>query len=76
MLGELSLVGPLSDDPAPDLLDVSPRGDYVFRLAARRAAAHGGPLRTGVLRAIAPIANVGAAGVDRADLHGSRVRLE
>ncbi len=30
VVGEISLVGKLSDDPSPDLLDVSPRGDRVY----------------------------------------------
>jgi DNA-binding beta-propeller fold protein YncE len=30
VVGEFSLAGGLSDDPSPDLLDVSPRGDYMF----------------------------------------------
>ncbi|HWM10444.1 MAG TPA: hypothetical protein VNO82_13925 [Solirubrobacteraceae bacterium] len=30
MVGELSLPGPLSDDPSPDLMDTSPRGDRVY----------------------------------------------
>ncbi|MGH3104560.1 MAG: hypothetical protein ACRDN6_10760 [Gaiellaceae bacterium] len=30
VVGEFSLAGPLSDDPSPDLLDVSPMGNRVF----------------------------------------------
>lgn len=30
LANEISLVGPLSDDPSPDLLDTSPRGGRVF----------------------------------------------
>ena len=30
VVGEIPLVGKLSDDPSPDLLDVSPRGDRVY----------------------------------------------
>ena len=30
VVGEISLAGKLSDDPSPDLLDVSPRGDRVY----------------------------------------------
>ena len=30
VVGDISLVGKLSDDPSPDLLDVSPRGDRVY----------------------------------------------
>ncbi|MFM8552094.1 MAG: YncE family protein [Nitrospiraceae bacterium] len=29
-VGEINLAGPASDDPAPDLLDVSPDGQFVF----------------------------------------------
>lgn len=92
LLGELSLVGPLSDDPSPDLLDTSPKSDYVyaslrgaFPLSGDPHAATGstpgiGVIRvspdgkTGVLVAIARIANVDAAGIDRADPHGLRIR--
>jgi DNA-binding beta-propeller fold protein YncE len=30
VVGEFSLTGDLSDDPSPDLLDISPRGDRVY----------------------------------------------
>lgn len=30
VIGESSLIGPLSADPAPDLMDISPDGRYVF----------------------------------------------
>jgi hypothetical protein len=94
VVGELPLAGSLSDDPSPDLLDVSPRGDYMFvslrgmfPLTGDPHAATGSTPgvgvikvrkggKTGAFEAIARIANIDAAGVDRADPHALRVRLK
>jgi hypothetical protein len=94
VVGELSLAGALSDDPSPDLLDVSPRGDYMFVSLRGALPLTGDPHastgstpgvgvikmrkggKTGAFEAIARIANVDAAGIDRADPHALRVRLK
>jgi hypothetical protein len=94
MVGELPLAGPLSSDPSPDLLDISPTGDLAFVSLRGSLPLSGDPHastgstpglgivqvkkdgRTGALAGIARIANVDAAGIDRADPHGLRVRLK
>jgi DNA-binding beta-propeller fold protein YncE len=94
VVGELSLAGAPSDDPSPDLLDVSPRGEYMFVSLRGALPLTGDPHastgstpgvgvikvrkggKTGVFEAIARIANVDAAGIDRADPHALRVRLK
>lgn len=94
VVDELLLAGPLSDDPSPDLLDLSPDGSFAFATLRGAFPLSGDPHastgstpglgilrvrkdgKTGSLRAIARIANVDTAGVDRADPHGLRVRLK
>jgi DNA-binding beta-propeller fold protein YncE len=91
-LDVVSLVGSLSDDPTPDLLDVSPRGDLLFVTLRGPTPLSGDPHvstgstpglgvlrlrrngRTGELVAVHRITNPDAAGVERADPHGVRVR--
>ena len=91
-LDPVPLAGSLSDDPTPDLLDVSPDGELLFvtlrgptplsgdphvstgstpGVAVVRLEANG---RRGVMSAIHRIGNLDAAGVERADPHGIRVR--
>ena len=94
VVNEIDLTGAVSNDPAPDLMDISPSGNRVF-LALRgpnpltanvpgvnnavgstpgvgvvRVERNG---QRGVLQAIAPISHV-VSGVERADLHGLRIR--
>jgi DNA-binding beta-propeller fold protein YncE len=89
--GEFSLVGELSRDPSPDLLDLSPSGNRVYVSLRGSIPLSGDPHastgstpgvgvirvdeggRSGVLQAIAPIANLDGT-VNRADPHGLRVR--
>jgi DNA-binding beta-propeller fold protein YncE len=92
LVGEFSLAGPVSDDPSPDLLVMSPSGNRVYVTLRGRLPLTGDPHastgstpgvgvirvekggQSGVLQAIAPISNVDAGGVDRADPHGIAVR--
>ena len=92
LVGEFSLIGRFSDDPSPDLLDLSPLGNRAFVSLRGRLPLSGDPHastgstpgvgvirvdrngRGGRLEGIAPISNVDAGGVDRADPHGLRVR--
>ena len=85
-----SLAGKVSDDPAPDLLALSPSGNRAFVTlrgpfpGSGGHAAFGstpglgvihverGGLR-GSLNAVAPVSNVDAAGLNRADPHGIAV---
>jgi DNA-binding beta-propeller fold protein YncE len=94
VVDEIRLAGALSDDPSPDLLDLSPDGRLAFVSLRGAFPLSGDPHastgstpgvgivevrkdgKTGVLTAIARIANVDAAGADRADPHGLRVRLK
>lgn len=94
MVGEFPLAGQLSEDPSPDLLDLSPAGDLAFVSLRGSLPLSGDPHastgstpglgivqvkkdgRTGALTGIARIANVDAAGIDRADPHGLRVRMK
>ena len=89
-LEPLSLVGPLSSDPTPDLLDVA--GDLIFVTLRGPTPLSGDPHvstgatpglgvirrrqdgRSGELVAIHRITNPDAGGVERADPHGLRVR--
>jgi hypothetical protein len=92
LANEIPLVGPLSSDPSPDLLDTSPRGDRVYVSLRGVIPLSGDPHastgntpglcvikvsksgRSGRIESIQRIANVDAAGVDRADPHALRVR--
>ena len=91
---EIQLAGPVSPDPAPDLLDVSPSGNRVYAslrgpspltanapgvdnavgstpgVGVVRVQRGGGD---GTLQSVARISNV-VDGVERADIHGLRVR--
>jgi DNA-binding beta-propeller fold protein YncE len=91
-LAPIQMVGPLSSDPTPDLLDLAPSGDLVFVTLRGPTPLSGDPHvstgstpglgvmeiedggRRGTLRSILPISNLDAAGVERADPHGIRVR--
>lgn len=90
--GEFSLAGELSDDPSPDLLELSPAGNRVYVTLRGALPLSGDPHastgstpgvgvirveqggRSGELQAIARISNIDAAGIERADPHGLRVR--
>jgi hypothetical protein len=92
VVDEIPLAGALSDDPSPDLLDISPDGGLAFMTLRGALPLSGDPHastgstpglgivelrkggKTGVFTSIARIANVDAAGIDRADPHGIRVR--
>ncbi len=92
LANEIPLVGALASDPAPDLMDASPRGDKVYVSLRGAIPLSGDPHastgntpglcvikvsksgRSGRIESISRIANVDAAGVDRADPHALRVR--
>jgi DNA-binding beta-propeller fold protein YncE len=92
LANEIPLVGPLSTDPSPDLMDTSPRGDKVYVSLRGSIPLSGDPHastgntpglcvikvsrsgRDGRIESIQRIANVDAAGIDRADPHALRVR--
>lgn len=92
LANEFPLAGPLATDPAPDLMDASPRGDRVYVSFRGAIPLSGDPHastgnspglcvikvsrsgRSGRIESISRIANVDAAGVDRADPHALRVR--
>lgn len=91
-VGTVDLKGAYSSDPAPDLVDVSPPGKYLFVTLRGPTPLSGDPHastgstpgvgiiyvtrggRSGELKAIVPITNMDACGVERADPHGIRVR--
>jgi len=89
----ISLTGPVSHDPTPDLLATSPNGSHVFMslrgpnpLTADPHVSTGSTPgigvikvlqggRSGTFEALAPVSNVDAAGVERADVHAMTIRL-
>ena len=91
-VGTVPLAGSLTEDPAPDLADISPAGDNLFVALRGPTPLSGDPHnargstpgvgvvrltadgRGGELRAIVPVTNVDAEGVERADVHSVRVR--
>ncbi|WP_437680128.1 hypothetical protein [Sorangium sp. So ce131] len=88
----VDLKGAYSEDPAPDLLDISPSGSRFFVTLRGPTPLSGDPHasvgstpgvgvvhvtqhgRSGKLKAIVPITNKDAGGVERADPHAVRVR--
>lgn len=92
-LGPVLLAGALSDDPTPDLLDLSPGGELLFMTLRGPNPLSGDPhvstgstpglgvfrmdenRRSGRLVRVHRITNRDAAGIERADPHGIRVRV-
>jgi DNA-binding beta-propeller fold protein YncE len=92
VVNEFSLVGELSSDPSPDLLELAPPGNRIYATLRGALPLSGDPHastgstpgvgvirvdeggRSGELQAIARISNLDAAGIERADPHGLRVR--
>ena len=90
----LDLIGADSDDPTPDLMDISPSGNRMFVALRGPNPLSGDPhVATGstpglmviqverggaggVVKGVVRVSNVDAAGVERADPHGVRVRLK
>ncbi|HEV2147100.1 MAG TPA: hypothetical protein VGR37_06840 [Longimicrobiaceae bacterium] len=90
--GTVALAGAVSDDPTPDLADISPSGSRIFVTLRGPNPLTGDPHvatgstpgigivqvqeggRTGTLKAVVPISNRDANGVERADPHGIRIR--
>ena len=88
----VDLVGAASDDPTPDLADISPSGNRIFVSLRGPTPLSGDPhVSTGTtpgigvvelgrggargnLKAVVPITNRDATGVERADPHGIAVR--
>jgi DNA-binding beta-propeller fold protein YncE len=89
----IQLAGRHSQDPSPDLLDLSPSGERMFVSLRGSVPLSGDPHastgstpglmvvklrdggRSGVVEGIVPVSNRDAAGVERADPHGIRVRI-
>jgi DNA-binding beta-propeller fold protein YncE len=94
IVNTIPLEGPVSADPTPDLLAVSPNGSHAFMslrgpvpLTADPHVSTGstpgvGVLkvtesgRNGVFEALAPVSNVDAGGVERADVHAMTIRIK
>jgi hypothetical protein len=92
VVNEFSLVGELSSDPSPDLLELAPPGNRIYATLRGALPLSGDPHastgstpgvgvirveeggRSGELQAIARISNLDAAGIERADPHGLRIR--
>jgi hypothetical protein len=88
------LTSSASDDPTPDLADISPAGNRLFVSLRGPNPLSGDPHvatgttpglgvvqlteggRTGSLKSVVRISNPDAAGTERADAHGIRVRLK
>jgi DNA-binding beta-propeller fold protein YncE len=91
--GTIPLEGPVSADPTPDLVAVSPNGSHAFLslrgpvpLTADPHVSTGSTPGVGILKvtragrdarfeAVAPVSNVDAAGVERADVHAMTIRV-
>lgn len=94
VVNTVSLEGPLSEDPTPDLLAVSPNGSHAFMslrgpnpLTADPHVSTGSTPGVGILKitaggrngafeAVAPVSNVDAGNVERADVHAMTVRIK
>jgi DNA-binding beta-propeller fold protein YncE len=94
VVNTIALEGPISGDPTPDLLAVSPNGSHLFMslrgpapLTADPHVSTGSTPGVGVVKinqggmsgkfeAIAPISNLDATGIERADVHAITIRLK
>jgi DNA-binding beta-propeller fold protein YncE len=92
IVNTIPLAGPVSDDPTPDLVAVSPNGSHAFLslrgpfpLTADPHVSTGSTPGVGILKilqggreaafeAVAPVSNIDAGGVERADVHAMTIR--
>ena len=93
VVSRIPLAGPVSEDPTPDLLALSPDGTHAFMslrgpnpLTADPHVSTGSSPGVGILKvlrngrsarfeAVAPVSNVDADGIERADVHAMALRV-
>jgi YVTN family beta-propeller protein len=93
VVNRIPLAGPVSEDPTPDLLALSPNGTHAFMslrgpnpLTADPHVSTGSSPGVGILKvlrngssarfeAVAPVSNVDADGIERADVHALALRV-
>ena len=72
-MDQFSLFGPVRNDPAPDILDISPDGKYIFMSMRGPNPLTGNNPAFNIARR--PISRI-VGGVERADPHGLRVLVK